>query len=182
MIDDDLKEYLSATVQLARKRLGMTQEEQAAGIGRTPDSVSNIERGRQLPSLDTRVHAADLTPTAMFTVPRQYARTVEVTRDANIGESDRMLSCAIAPQHDALVRDHAVPLGTVEGLSECRGRRHGEIEQADLARIEVEREVKAQERVVQTHGRLVEEVNLAADGEPYLWIGDYFRVQAGDPE
>ena len=51
MIDDDLKERLSTTVQLARKRLGMTQEELAAAIERTPESVSNIERGRQLPSL-----------------------------------------------------------------------------------------------------------------------------------
>lgn len=50
---DDLKVPVGARVHAARKRSGMTQEALAAAIGKTPESISNIERGRQLPMLDT---------------------------------------------------------------------------------------------------------------------------------
>lgn len=48
-----LKLEIGARVQAARKRSGLTQEALAAAINKTPESVSNIERGRQLPMLDT---------------------------------------------------------------------------------------------------------------------------------
>ena len=50
---DELKRRLGLTVQAARRRAGMTQEGLAALIDRTPESVSNIERGRQLPTIET---------------------------------------------------------------------------------------------------------------------------------
>lgn len=43
---DELKRRLGLTVQAARRRAGLTQEGLAAQIARTPESVSNIERGR----------------------------------------------------------------------------------------------------------------------------------------
>ena len=46
---------LGLTVQAARRRAGLTQEALAALIARTPESVSNIERGRQLPTIETLV-------------------------------------------------------------------------------------------------------------------------------
>ena len=46
---------LGLTVQAARRRGGLTQEALAALIARTPESVSNIERGRQLPTIETLV-------------------------------------------------------------------------------------------------------------------------------
>lgn len=49
----DLKMAIGARVQAARKRAGLTQEALAAAISKTAESVSNIERGRQLPMLDT---------------------------------------------------------------------------------------------------------------------------------
>ena len=49
----DLKMLIGARVQAARKRAGFTQEALAAAINKTAESVSNIERGRQLPMLDT---------------------------------------------------------------------------------------------------------------------------------
>ncbi len=52
---DELKRRLGLTVQAARRRAGLTQEGLAAQIARTPESVSNIERGRHLPTIDTLV-------------------------------------------------------------------------------------------------------------------------------
>ncbi len=52
---DELKRRLGLTVQAARRRAGLTQEALAALIERTPESVSNIERGRQLPTIETLV-------------------------------------------------------------------------------------------------------------------------------
>jgi transcriptional regulator with XRE-family HTH domain len=50
---DKLKYTLGLRVQAARKRAGLTQEELAASIRRTPESISNIERGQQLPTIET---------------------------------------------------------------------------------------------------------------------------------
>jgi transcriptional regulator with XRE-family HTH domain len=50
---DKLKRTLGLRVQTARKRAGFTQEELAAHIRRTPESISNIERGQQLPTIET---------------------------------------------------------------------------------------------------------------------------------
>ena len=50
---DELKRRLGLTVQAARRRAGLTQEGLAALISRTPESVSNIERGRHLPTIET---------------------------------------------------------------------------------------------------------------------------------
>ncbi len=52
---DELKRRLGLTVQAPRRRGGLTQEALAALIERTPESVSNIERGRQLPTIETLV-------------------------------------------------------------------------------------------------------------------------------
>lgn len=51
----DLKIVVGHRVRAARKRVGLTQEGLASTINRTPESVSNIERGLQLPSIDTLV-------------------------------------------------------------------------------------------------------------------------------
>jgi transcriptional regulator with XRE-family HTH domain len=40
-------------LRLARQRAGMTQEDLAARISRTPESISNIERGLQEPGIKT---------------------------------------------------------------------------------------------------------------------------------
>lgn len=45
-------------LQAARRHSGLTQEELAFKIGRTSESISNIERGRQLPSIETLAHLA----------------------------------------------------------------------------------------------------------------------------
>ena len=48
-----LKIAVGSQVRAARKRAGLTQEALAAAVGRTSESISNIERGMQLPSIET---------------------------------------------------------------------------------------------------------------------------------
>ena len=52
-MSDDLKKMLAVTVKAARQRMQLTQEELASRINRTSESVSNLERGLHLPSIDT---------------------------------------------------------------------------------------------------------------------------------
>ena len=49
----DLKQTLGRRVKAAREALRLTQEELAGRIERTPEALSNIERGHSVPSLDT---------------------------------------------------------------------------------------------------------------------------------
>ncbi|NBJ10945.1 helix-turn-helix domain-containing protein [Microvirga arsenatis] len=50
---DSLKLALGLRVQAARRRARLTQEALAEKVGRTPESISNIERGLQLPTIET---------------------------------------------------------------------------------------------------------------------------------
>ena len=52
-MSQDLKPALAARIRAARLRNKMTQEDLAAQVERTPESISNIERGLQLPSIET---------------------------------------------------------------------------------------------------------------------------------
>ncbi|MGE0119907.1 MAG: helix-turn-helix domain-containing protein [Dongiaceae bacterium] len=49
----DLKRKIGTRVRIARRHRAMTQEDLAEAIDRTVETVSNIERGRTLPSIDT---------------------------------------------------------------------------------------------------------------------------------
>lgn len=65
---ENLGKAVGVRVQVARKRRGLTQEQLASQVGRTPESISNIERGRYVPSLETLVDlsAALQVPAAEF--------------------------------------------------------------------------------------------------------------------
>lgn len=52
-MSQDLKSALAARIRAARLRRKLTQEDLAAQVERTPESISNIERGLQLPSVET---------------------------------------------------------------------------------------------------------------------------------
>ena len=54
-MNDGLKQAVGAALRAARKTARLSQEELAHRIGRTPESVSNIERVQQLPSLETLI-------------------------------------------------------------------------------------------------------------------------------
>jgi len=49
----DLKHSLGARIRAFRKLRNLTQEQVAGEVERTPEAISNIERGRSLPSLET---------------------------------------------------------------------------------------------------------------------------------
>ena len=56
----DLKISVGRRVRAARSRIGLTQEMLAARVARTPETISNIERGVQLPSIETLAELADV--------------------------------------------------------------------------------------------------------------------------
>jgi transcriptional regulator with XRE-family HTH domain len=49
----DLKIVIGARIRAAREAAGMSREQLAAHVGRTPEALGNIERGVSLPPLDT---------------------------------------------------------------------------------------------------------------------------------
>jgi len=49
----DLKRRIAIKLKTSRKGRGLTQEDLAGLIGRSVDAVSNIERAKSLPSLET---------------------------------------------------------------------------------------------------------------------------------
>lgn len=54
-MNDSFKSYLAGRLKSQRKQAGLTQAELADAIGRTDEAISNIERGRSLPNLETLV-------------------------------------------------------------------------------------------------------------------------------
>ena len=54
----DLKQAIGTRVQAARRRAALSQEALAEQVGRTPESISNIERGKQLPNIETLAQLA----------------------------------------------------------------------------------------------------------------------------
>lgn len=60
LMTDKLRQTIATRVRAARLARNWSQEELAARIGKTPESVSNIERAKQLPALDTLLDLADV--------------------------------------------------------------------------------------------------------------------------
>jgi len=48
-----LRDRVSLRIKTIRKRRGLTQDQLAERIGRTGDAISQLERGRSLPSFET---------------------------------------------------------------------------------------------------------------------------------
>ncbi|ESY89433.1 helix-turn-helix transcriptional regulator [Mesorhizobium sp. LNHC229A00] len=57
-MSESLKQAIGTRVQAARRRAKLSQEALADRIGRTPESISNIERGKQMPNVETLVELA----------------------------------------------------------------------------------------------------------------------------
>ncbi len=54
-----LKTYLAGQLRSFRKEAGFSQEELATKIGRTAEAISNIERAKSSPTLDTLLALSD---------------------------------------------------------------------------------------------------------------------------
>lgn len=102
-------------IRTIRKRRGLTQAELAERIGRLPNAVSELERGRSLPTLDTLRRLA----VALHVPMRNFFAPVE--------EADNS-------KHDALLDElldtaRALPLADLELTVDIVGlvaKRHGE--------------------------------------------------------
>ena len=91
-----LKQTIGLRIRSARRSAGLTQEQVAAQIARTPESISNIERGQQLPNLETLAELARIlkVPIAEFfegaehsSIPRKRLQMEmhirQITRELN---------------------------------------------------------------------------------------------------
>ena len=93
--------------QAARRRAKLSQETPADGVGRTPESISNIERGKQLPSIETlselaRVLKVPLTEfseglEARHTVSRERALLVAELMETARQLAPRLIKVALEP-------------------------------------------------------------------------------------
>ncbi|OYU87860.1 MAG: hypothetical protein CFE29_20770 [Bradyrhizobiaceae bacterium PARB1] len=91
-------------LRLARQRAGMTQEDLAARISRTPESISNIERGLQEPgiktvqsmavTLGTPLSELLVSPEEENLTPKRMEMEFQL-RDLARGLSDRDLAIAV---------------------------------------------------------------------------------------
>jgi transcriptional regulator with XRE-family HTH domain len=106
-MDGDFEKLLGQKIRIARQRAGLTQEELAGRIARTSESISNIERGQQEPSIKTiQSLARELNvPMAEFfddvadnntTANRQRLEMEFRLRDLARGLTDRDLAVAVA--------------------------------------------------------------------------------------
>ena len=55
----DLKKQIAARIRTIRTARDLSQDDLAAMIGRSVDAISNIERGKNLPSLETLIALAE---------------------------------------------------------------------------------------------------------------------------
>ena len=58
-MSEDLKHFIAGQVRSRRKAQGMRQAQLAEAIGKTSEAISNIERAKSLPALDTLMAIAE---------------------------------------------------------------------------------------------------------------------------
>lgn len=113
---DTLKQALGLRVQAARRRARLTQEALAEKISRTPESISNIERGVQLPTIETLADLARVLDVPLPELVEGIAgRKVAPERlqiELQLRETTRTLSDA----------DLKMALELVQVLARARGR------------------------------------------------------------
>ena len=86
---DSLKRSLGTKVRAARGRTGLTQDELGSRVGKTPESISNIERGVQTPTLDTLAALARELGVPITEFFGETART-DVVSDARVRAEARL--------------------------------------------------------------------------------------------
>jgi len=109
----DLKNNLGARIRAFRQLRNLTQEQVAAEVERTPEAISNIERGRSLPSLETldRLARAMNVPIAeLFENERTGLSRQRIEQEAKL----RLLSQSLADE------DLEIAVGQAEVLHKVR--------------------------------------------------------------
>jgi transcriptional regulator with XRE-family HTH domain len=115
-MSDPLKQRIGARVQAARRRAGISQETLATAVDRTPESISNIERGLQLPTIPTLAELARVldVPLAAFFEGVGHEKTLSRQRMRMEAELQEVLT----KLSDRAV---AIALEQIKALSEVRG-------------------------------------------------------------
>lgn len=116
----DMKQSLGLRIRTFRLARKMTQEQVAEAIERTPEAVSNIERGQSLPSLDTleRLALSLEVPLAEFFEKDRGASRQRIELEARL----RVLARTMSDE------DLEVSVGQAEVLFQVRSR--GAVERA----------------------------------------------------
>ncbi|MER8625049.1 helix-turn-helix domain-containing protein [Mesorhizobium sp. M0761] len=96
-MSDSLKRTIVARDQAARRGANFSQEVLADRVGRTPESISNIERGKQLPNIETLAELARVlnVPLTDFFEGLEKRRTISRERaelEAELLETARQLA------------------------------------------------------------------------------------------
>jgi len=93
----NLKQALGLKIRAARQRAALTQEALAAQVRRSSESISNIERGQQLPSIDTIIDLAQALGLPIAELFEDYGEIIPTTGErgrleARLRELARTLS------------------------------------------------------------------------------------------
>ena len=81
-MDTGLKLHIGQQIRAARRAKGLTQEDLATRTDRTPESISNLERGKTKPNLDTLIALAEVLDLSLhdFFTPTEGAKTTSERR------------------------------------------------------------------------------------------------------
>ncbi len=79
-MSENLKRTIGARLKVARTARGLTQERLAENIGKTEETVSNIERGKSLPSIETMLDICSVLGLELGELFAQAARPVTGSR------------------------------------------------------------------------------------------------------
>lgn len=111
-MSDKLKRTIGERVRAARQRAGLTQEQLAAAVHRTPESISKIGRGVNVPDLTSllKIAAAVQKPLTTFFEETEPARK----------SGERATLEARFARHVATLSDHqlAIAVDQVEVLAQ----------------------------------------------------------------
>lgn len=107
---EELKQAIGVRVRVARMSQALTQEKLAALIGRTTESVSNIERGKSLPSIETLCRLS-----ACLQVPlSSFVADVDTGKSAKRIEAEERLANLLSRMPD---QDLDIAIGQLELLA-----------------------------------------------------------------
>ena len=82
-----IRQRIGTRVRAARLRAKLSQEALGAKIKRTPESISNIERGQQLPTIETLLDLADVLELSLVDVFDVRGETRKLSRQRQLTES-----------------------------------------------------------------------------------------------
>jgi transcriptional regulator with XRE-family HTH domain len=105
----DLKKQIAARIRTIRTARDLSQDDLAAMIGRSVDAISNIERGKNLPSLETLVALAEGLKLSLVDVVGNWPAMTKISAKRVAAEaelieiarqlSDQQLAIAIKQLH-----------------------------------------------------------------------------------